>query len=1366
MKNLNSDAKPSLKIRAILTENELLEGCRLGMDSHADMSCLGKHARILEILENQTCSVYPFNDSYAPMTNINVVNGAFALDLADGSTIILKINQALDFSSTMENSILCTNQSRSNNIIIDDVPKQFGGKNHAMILPGADLEPIPFLMHGPVSYLNVRYPSDDDLLHSQHYNITSHEIPWEPESLSNISSLETNMNLDMNDTSNEVEQCTLQSFNSNLIRIVSSYSRKIASKISPEILAKRWKLSLQNARNTLQSTTQNFLRKVNDRDAGKRFTTRAHQRQYHQLGGLHSQFGSDTFIFNVKSLRGNTIVQVFCNKSGFIKSYPLEKRSQAPQSLDRLLREVGVPTNIITDGAGEMVGGEWRAICNYHKVAMKTTEPKSPWQNPAEKAGGIVKAEVKRLMRNTGTPIRLWDYCWEYCSEKRSLTASGHINLDGRTPFEKVMGYTPDISEYTQFDWYEWIEYNEPLFDSRVDIGRWLGPAHTAGQGLAYWVLAGTGEVKMRSTVTKISHDRLLLPEMIKDQKEYSEKIEKLIGNYSRSTINHFEGEMTEDVYESMFGSHPDDAILDGEEDLVAYVDDQGILNINDHNSRNFISKQECLNNDQNIGIKVQVPHNDSLIEGTVVKRKLTEEGVPIGKPHDNPFLDTRQYDVELATGEIEVYTANQLAEYLYDQVDDHGRSSTMFQGITNHEKTEEAISKEDGWLILKGGRKKRKITSVGWNFEVSWSDGTSTWVPLKEIKNSNPVELAEYVRRNKLEEEPAFAWWVNSLLKKKKHIMKLTASRVPKKQLKFGIKVPSSVKEALQFDRENGNNFWALAIEEEKSKVIVAFEVLDEGEYAPKGSKRIPYHFVFDVKFDLTRKARLVAGGHRHKDVPNHLVFSSVASRESVRLAFMLASLNELDILAGDIGNAYLNAPNREKVHVLCGTDLFTPEQEGRVAVIVRALYGLKSAAAAWRDHFSSAIQDELKYIPCKADPDVYYKAKVKPDGSKYYAYLVIYVDDILCIDVNPKQTIDSIGELFRIKKGSVSQPSMYLGTDVRKWNYQTCDGDSGECYALGANSYINEAIKIVKRGVMKHELLFPSGKKSGKNPFSRLDYKPELDNTKYCDEELVTFYQNLIGILRWSCELGRVDILFETQILSQYMARPRLGHLEQAIHIFKYLDNHRRTWMVMDPCHFEVIWVPIKGEVSPEERARVMKSLYPDAVLNLPPKAPIPRGKTVYVSMFVDSDHASNKITRRSHTGLIIYVNMSPIIWYSKRQNSVESSTFSSEFVALRIGVELLEALVFKLQMLGVPVSLPCRVFCDNQAVVMSGSFPEVTLKKKNVGIAYHKVRESVASGLILIYYEKSESNIADLFTKILNTLQRSKHVRSILS
>ena len=86
---------------------------------------------------------------------------------------------------------------------------------------------------------------------------------------------------------------------------------------------------------------------------------------------------------------------------------------------------------------------------------------------------------------------------------------------------------------------------------------------------------------------------------------------------------------------------------------------------------------------------------------------------------------------------------------------------------------------------------------------------------------------------------------------------------------------------------------------------------MLEPGEHPPVGSKPIPYHIVFDVKFDLTRKARLVAGGHRHKDVPAHTTFSTVASRDSVRLGFLAAALNDLDIMACGIGNAFLNAAN-----------------------------------------------------------------------------------------------------------------------------------------------------------------------------------------------------------------------------------------------------------------------------------------------------------------------------------------------------------------------------------------------------------------------------------------------------------------------
>ena len=134
------------------------------------------------------------------------------------------------------------------------------------------------------------------------------------------------------------------------------------------------------------------------------------------------------------------------------------------------------------------------------------------------------------------------------------------------------------------------------------------------------------------------------------------------------------------------------------------------------------------------------------------------------------------------------------------------------------------------------------------------------------------------------------------------------------------------------------------------------------------------------------------------------------------------------------------------------------------------------------------------------------------------------------------------------------------------------------------------------------------------------------------------------------------------------------------------------------------------------------------------------------------MDADHAGNKVARRSHTGILICLNSAPIDWYSKRQNTVESSSFGSEFIALRVATEKIEALRYKLRMMGIPLDGPANVFCDNESVVKSSSTLESTLKKKHVSICYHKCRESQASGAMRVAWEQGTTNLADLLTKIL--------------
>lgn len=126
----------------------------------------------------------------------------------------------------------------------------------------------------------------------------------------------------------------------------------------------------------------------------------------------------------------------------------------------------------------------------------------------------------------------------------------------------------------------------------------------------------------------------------------------------------------------------------------------------------------------------------------------------------------------------------------------------------------------------------------------------------------------------------------------------------------------------------------------------------------------------------------------------------------------------------------------------------------------------------------------------------------------------------------------------------------------------------------------------------------------------------------------------------------------------------------------------------------------------------------------------------------------------------------NMMPVQWYWKKQNTIETSTFGSEFIALRIATELIEALRYKLRMFGVKLPGPARVFCDSESVVKSSTMLESRLKKKHCSIAYHRCREAVAAGKLLIYYEKSETNLADILTKSLSRSKKDPLVESLLS
>lgn len=1005
--------------------------------------------------------------------------------------------------------------------------------------------------------------------------------------------------------------------------------------------------------------------------------------------------------------------------------------------------DVGIPENLTCDLAGESSGPNTEFMKQIRDLRIRihwSEKGRSNQNHKAEREIGILKSKWRKRMVDRNIPTRLWDYGLVYEAEILSRLSRGP---DGRTGLERLTGDTPDISEWMDFGFYDLVWYHDQphpdLTDDSRKLGRWLGVSHRVGSDLCYWIMTVAGKDISCTTVqhvTQEDHDDATLAERI-------ESFDKLVNErLNDCKFVNSNGEATSPYIEDIEPQIPDDNIRTG---IVPQDVEYG-----DMIEEQRADADDHADLDKYIGAQLLLDVGGDTITGRVIKRARGADGSRIGRPHKNPLFDSRAYIVEFPDGSVEEYMANVIAENMYSQVDEEGRQFELMKEISEHKHDESAISKADGFVASRGGTKIPKKTTRGWSLQVDWKGGTSSWVPLKDLKESNPVELAEYAVANQIDDEPAFKWWVPYVLRRRTRILAKIKKKYWRTTHKFGIEMPHTVDQALEIDRVTGTDFWKNAIKKERSRVKVAWEVRDDltKQDIKDGKDLIGYteikcHMIFDVKMDFTRKARLVAGGHM-TDAPTSVTYSSVVSRDSVRIAFMLAALNGLEVTACDISNAYLNAPCREKVWFIGGSE--TGEDKGKVLVITRALYGLKSSGASWRSTLVDTLRN-MGFEDTRADPDVWRRSRSKLDGTLYYELVLVYVDDILCVGHDPNETIRKIGEVYEIKEGSDGPPKLYLGAQI--YMHSLPDGTSA--WGMSSERYVKNAVRTVQDLLAKDDKSEFHLKTTANVPFPT-SYRPELDFSKELSDIMLSRYQQLIGILRWAVELGRLDIYLETAVLSQYLASPREGHLEAVYHIFAFLKTHPKMKIVFDPKSVE-----LDENAFHTPDAKAWHDFYGDLAEELPPRMPTPRGNAVDITCFVDANHAGNVVTRRSQTGILIFVQNAPIIWHSKKQNTVESSSFGSEFVALRAARDIVVALRYKLRMFGVPIRGPASVLCDNQAVVKNTSFPESTLSKRHNAINYHAVREACAAGIIRVGKECGDSNLSDVFTKVLGRGKR---------
>jgi hypothetical protein len=1109
-------------------------------------------------------------------------------------------------------------------------------------------------------------------------------------------------------------------------------------------LAKNWRIGLDSARKTVDVTTQLAVRDFTNTTGGRRLKPYAWMLNYPRL---QCPVYTDTLFGKCKSLRGNKVCQIYATTFHFVKAFPLPKKGEAHHSLSDFFKEVGIPSVMISDDAKELTQGKFKKKCRRAQCPIRPVEAYTPNANKVEGVIREVKRHYRRTMISTGCPEPLWDYCIEWSALVRSYTAMNIHELDGQTPATKMTGDTVDISFLAEFGFYDWVWFIDPQGGPRLDetevdtlnrkrLARYLGPSLTVGDAMCGTVLTERATTLERTSIIPLSVEEVNSDVVRKMKEVYTAcltaKLKERITELDDDEKDPASPEIPKEKwlhFDQPWEEDDTPVHLEYEEHSPA---DLGYDLPKDKDPLPEIAEADDLDLNKYVSAKVMLPRDGhTFAAGRVVRRARDDMGELIGKSNNNPLLDSAVYEVQFDDGAVERYHANIIAENIYSRLDADGYGAALLDEIIDHKFDDTALSKKEASIRGPNGSYTARTTTKGCWLLVKLKDHSTQWYKLKDLKESNPLEVAQYAVDNKLEDEPVFKWWVPFTIRKRNRILKAMKKRYFRTEQKFGIELPKTVARALKIDEETGTTFWRDAIEKEMKTVMVAFEFLPEGAPAPVGRTPIGTHLVFDVKQGtLQRKARLVADGHKTGE-PDTPTYASVVSRESVRIAFTLAALNGLNVLAADCEGAYLNADSRERLYTVCGKE-FGPEYQGRYAIIKRALYGSKSAAASWRGRISSIIED-LGFTMCRADNDVWMRPAVNGAGEDVYEYVLVYSDDLLVVALHPEEITNMIDQHCKLKDGSVKPPSQYLGADVGKMLMP----DGNECWWMGSESYCKAALQSIEAWLQKKKegrlptrtaCVFPSG------------WKPETDVTPEMMDDDANYYQQQIGVLRWLVELGRIDICTEISMLAAFSACPRQGHLAAVLHLYGYLKKNPRSKLVFDPS-------PMDWDPHPEHD---WSDFYKPQSELVPEDAPPPRGKALQTTCFVDSDHAGDLVTRRSRTGVLVFCGKAPIVFYSKKQGSIETSSFGSELSAAKTATEIVEGLRYKLRMMGVPLDGPTHMKVDNMSVVHNCSKPESQLKKKSNSIAYHYVRERCAGGALSVSYIPTQDNLADMLTK----------------
>ena len=992
---------------------------------------------------------------------------------------------------------------------------------------------------------------------------------------------------------------------------------------------------------------------------------------------------------------GSTMAQFFCGRDTLVcDAYGIKSTKQFINTLSDNIRKRGAMDTLISDGGKYEISKRVTDLLCSLFIKDYQSEPYHQHQNKAENRFGLAKRYTNTVMNTSGCPACCWLLCLQYICVVLNHLASP--TLQGICPVQALEGTTPDISFLLHFSFYEPIYYridsSEPDLNfpssSNEKKGYWVGFADNQGDSLTWRILTeDTQKIIIRSGVRSA------------------------LRTTTNQRLASSSGEGTTLPFPIPYPQQSSNSLpLDP-------------IDASTSNFEQFVKSQSGEDEDHPIPMtNIDIPN--------LLGRSFLLSPEDNGERYMAKIIDIDDHGQHLEDIKFKLKTSKDQAEEImsYNQLMDY------IQKGTDAEEDPDSLFKFRDIVAHQGPLESTDPNHKGskYNVMVEWESGEITYEPLALISKDDPITCAVYAKKHDLLDTTGWKHLKRYAKTSKRLIRAVKQSRIRQvrasARYQHGFQVPRDYNDAMRLDKENGNTHWQDAMDLELTQIHEYKVFRDTGKakfhngkvVTPDGFQKIRVHFVYAVKHDGRFKARLVADGHLTKE-PVESIYSGVVSLRSLRMVVFLSQLNNLEIWGADVGNAYLEAYTDEKLCIMAGPEF--KELQGHLLIMVKALYGTRSGGARWHDRLFDILQ-ELKFKPSKADPDVW----MRPEpGGTCYEYIAVYVDDLAIAAKDPEAFCNELKKKYNLKLKGVGPLEYHLGCTYKK--------DPDETLAADPRRYVNKILE-------SYERMFMEKPRKSRPPLEGGDH-PELDTSELCDEHQTKQFQTLIGQLQWLISLGRFDIVVHVMSLSRFRAQPRKGHLDRAKRIVGYL-----LFLPDGAIRFRT-GEPDFSSLRDQEYDWT-RTVYSGACEQIPHDIPKPLGKHLQTTHYVDANLHHDLATGKAVTAVLHFLNQTPIDAYTKRQSTVETATYGSEFVAPRTAVDQIIDIRTTLRYLGVPIRDMSYMFGDNRSVVTGSTIPNSTISKRHHLASYHRVREAIAAKFISFHWKDGKSNPADILSK----------------